>query len=123
MLDPLAGYLTLAGRLAASDDPCWHGAWNFGPEPADTHRVRDLASEALRHWPGVSVDQPTSDGPPEAQRLSLSIDKARSVLGWTPQWDFKRAVRETVLWYRSVAQGGSAATMTRAQIMDHGEWA
>ncbi|CAM3375528.1 CDP-glucose 4,6-dehydratase [Paracoccus nototheniae] len=119
VLDPLAGYLALSERLSVSDDPCWQQAWNFGPDPSGIRAVRDLATEAQRHWPGTIIESPPTDAPHEAARLSLCIDKARSLLGWQPQWPFARAVAETVSWYRDVAGGACAATLTRAQIARH----
>lgn len=120
VLDPLTGYVVLAERLAASDDPRWQSAWNFGPEPGDIRPVRDLAAEAVRHWPGVVIEAPDIGAPHEAGRLSLAIEKARALLGWSPRWDFARAVAETIRWYRAVEGGADALALTRAQIAEHG---
>ena len=116
VLEPISGYLALAERLCGTDATAFETAWNFGPEPADQRQVRDLVSLALSHWPGSWQDASDPDAPHEAGFLSMTIDKARAGLGWSPQWGFDDAVRETVAWYRALNDGGSARDITRAQI-------
>ncbi|TCP59806.1 CDP-glucose 4,6-dehydratase [Rhodovulum bhavnagarense] len=120
VLEPLSGYLLLAERLMTSDDPRWQDAFNFGPEPGDLRAVRDLVEAATTLWPGKWIDATDPDAPHEAGRLSLTIDKARTELGWAPRWDIARGLAETVTWYRDVTAGADAAALTRAQIAAHG---
>lgn len=119
VLDPLAGYLTLAERLATSSEAQWQEGFNFGPEAVDLRTVRDLVDTALGHWPGRWVDASDPAAPHEAGRLALTIDKARATLGWAPRWSFQTAVSETVLWYRGLYEGQDAKALTRAQIAAH----
>ena len=127
VLEPLSGYLLLGQKL-------WEkistkniqgrrlkelaSAFNFGPLPGSACTVRDVVAEVLRHWPGKWVRQVDCDAAYEARRLSLSIDKAVNVLGWRPVWDFRRAVAETVAWYRSAQSQTSSELLeiTRNQI-------
>jgi dTDP-D-glucose 4,6-dehydratase len=37
-------------------------------------------------------------------------------LGWRPRWDFERAVKETVTWYKETAGGRAAREVTTRQI-------
>jgi CDP-glucose 4,6-dehydratase len=104
VLEPLGGYLLLARRLLESDEPRYQDAFNFGPAADAERSVRELVEESLRHWPGSYEDASDPDTPHEAGRLALSIDRARSRLGWTPRWDFGRSVRETMAWYRAGAE-------------------
>jgi CDP-glucose 4,6-dehydratase len=46
----------------------------------------------------------------------LSIERSRQLLGWTPRWNFARAVCETVSWYKDVAAGVDPRARTQAQI-------
>ena len=46
----------------------------------------------------------------------LATSKSRTVLGWSPTWGFKRAVAETVLWYRDVDGGASPADLAARQL-------
>lgn len=123
VLEPLAGYTALAERLVGSDDPKWQSAFNFGPEPGDLMTVRGLVTAAVESWPGTWVDASDPTARHEAGRLSLTIDKARSVLGWVPQWDIRRGLAETIGWYRHAAEGAAAGAdvgpLTRAQIDAH----
>ncbi|MBN9672666.1 CDP-glucose 4,6-dehydratase [Roseibium aggregatum] len=116
VLDPLNGYLTLAERLHGAEDGSFQSGYNFGPEPADIFSVRKLAETILNHWPGEWIDASDPQAVHEAGRLSLSIDKARCELDWAPVWRFDDAIRQTVDWYRSVADGADPLEITRAQI-------
>jgi CDP-glucose 4,6-dehydratase len=116
VLDPLQGYLTLAEHLHLAPGDTFQSGYNFGPEPADVHSVRALADTVLRHWPGQWTDASDPNAVHEAGRLSLSIDKARSELGWAPVWRFEQAVENTIHWYRQADLGADPAELTRAQI-------
>ncbi len=101
VLEPLSGYLTLAARMLASDDPKWCEAWNFGPLPGDEIPVGRLVDSFIAAW-GEGQWKDTSDAnrPHEAQVLRLGIDKALRQLGWRPRWNVAEAVRRTAAWYR-----------------------
>jgi CDP-glucose 4,6-dehydratase len=119
VLDPLAGYLTLAERLATSPDVQWQNGFNFGPEAVDQRTVRELVDTALGHWPGRWIDASDPAAAHEAGRLALTIDKARATLGWAPRWSFETAISETVSWYRGLHDGQDVRALTRAQIAAH----
>jgi len=116
VLDPLKGYLILAKKLHEASDDGFQSAYNFGPEPADIHPVQSLVETMLRHWPGRWVDASDPAAVHEAGRLSLSIDKARSELGWSPVWSFEETIMRTVHWYRQVGLGADPVQITRDQI-------
>jgi len=116
VLDPLAGYLTLAEQVHKADDARFRAGYNFGPEPADVFSVRHLADTILKHWPGEWIDASDPSAVHEAGRLSLSIDKSRSELGWAPVWRFDDAIAKTVDWYRQVHGGADPLRLTQDQI-------
>jgi CDP-glucose 4,6-dehydratase len=118
LLDPLSGYLLLAERLSTSDDAVHQSEFNFGPAHEKPRTVGDLVSEAVRHWPDGRIAAAVHSGPPEAMSLTLSIEKARQLLGWSPRWGFERAVAETVAWYKSRAEGVPAVRLTQFQIAE-----
>ena len=121
VLEPISGYIRLAGRLM--EEPSrYSGAWNFGPELATVHTVRELAERVVERWPGgvIRVEK-ADDGRREAQALQLSIDKVKAELEWTPRWDFGEAVDRTVDWYRRVQDDTSAWEVSMGQIMDYCE--
>lgn len=116
VLDPLAGYLRLIEKLAQPQGPAFERAYNFGPEPSDQRSVEELVEAARTHWDGAWENGAEPNAPHEAGRLALSIERARSGLGWSPHWDFRRAVAETITWYRDVAGGQSPLALTQSQI-------
>ena len=120
VLDPLQGYLMLAEALSGPDAARFETGFNFGPEPSDQRSVGALIEAARGHWPGEWVDATDPDAPHEAGRLSLSIERARSVLGWTPCWSFDKAVAETIAWYRDVAAGADPRAAVQRQIAGFG---
>ncbi len=101
VLEPLAGYLTLAARLSGPRRADYCDAWNFGPVPEDEATVGVLADRILREWgSGSWVDHSRPDDLPEAATLRLSIERTVSELGWSPRWRLDEAVRRTVAWHR-----------------------
>ncbi len=121
VLEPLAGYLLLAARLLDEPDR-FSGAWNFGPPPDNTRRVRDVVEELLRcwgsgDWKDLSADSPAA--PYEARMLHLNCDKANVVLRWLPIWDFSRTLRETIRWYRAHVDGHDMKQTTERQIDEY----
>lgn len=117
VLDPLHGYLLLAEKLHGSKPgAAFETAYNFGPELSDVSPVETLVETILSHWPGKWIDASDPGAAHEAGRLSLTIEKAKSELGWKPVWSFERAVEMTVEWYRQVAGGSDAAEICQAQI-------
>jgi CDP-glucose 4,6-dehydratase len=114
VLEPLAGYLLLAEKLAA--DEAFADAYNFGPVPEDCRTVEEVVQAALIAWPGEYAVEVNENAPKEAEILKLSIDKASAELGWHPKWDFHEAVEWTIDWYRSVHEGRRAVDITLDQI-------
>jgi len=47
-----------------------------------------------------SLIQPVKDRPGHDRRYSLDCSKIERELGWIPRFDFERALKETVKWYR-----------------------
>ncbi len=115
VLEPLKGYMDLAEGLLAGRGEL-EAAFNFGPNASDQRPVEDLVSTSLKVWPGEVKYQSEANAPHEASRLSLSIDKANSVLGWSPRWRFEQAVSRTVDWYRRHDQGANARDLVNNDI-------
>jgi len=115
VLEPLAGYMRYAERLAGGADP--PRTLNFGPPPGDVASVADVADAMLDamhakiRWIPDGGDQPE-----EAQHLTLDPTLAKRSLGWRPRLDARQAVQWTADWYRAVASGTPARTVTLDQI-------
>ena len=111
VLEPLAGYLTLAQRMLESDDTAWCDAWNFGPLPGEEIPVCQLVELFVQAW-GSGSWQDASDpqSPHEAGVLRLCIDRALNQLGWRPRWRVAEAVRRTADWFRKFYQEPTACS-------------
>jgi CDP-glucose 4,6-dehydratase len=116
VLEPLAGYLQVGARLAASpSDPV--SAWNFGPLPEGHVDVGTIADLAVAAWGSGSWVHDAPDAPvAEANLLRLDAGKAMTRLGWHPLWTVEQAVTETIAWYRGHANGDDARSITLDQI-------
>lgn len=125
VLEPLAGYLTLAARLMAGgvDPTPFCEAWNFGPAIENTRPVAELATALIESWGAGGwdeVQEPTRLH--EAGVLRLSIEKACARLGWAPRWGFRETVDRTASWYRARHDGLSQSALrelTLSQIHDY----
>ena len=119
VLDPLAGYLTLAEKLG---NP-WHTArsWNFGPDLRDCVTTGSLANLVAQQW-GSGANwrsEASSNFPHEAQLLRLNTDAARQMLKWRPKWPITEGVRHTVDWHRAWLNGQDMQAFSRLQIKQH----
>ncbi|MCX7385955.1 MAG: CDP-glucose 4,6-dehydratase [Planctomycetales bacterium] len=121
VLEPLHGYLTLAHKLhmaqPASDrlrQLC--SGFNFGPESSSNRTVRELVDQLLQTIPGSWLNHCDPKSLHEAHLLHLCIDKAKSLLGWTPNWDFATSVKMTAEWYQQHATGQDVRLLTQQQI-------
>ncbi|MFH0774959.1 MAG: CDP-glucose 4,6-dehydratase [bacterium] len=111
VLEPLSGYLLLGSRLYSEMNSSEMNSieclklicspFNFGPSLASNRTVLEIVQEALKHWPGNWEDRIEANAPHEAGKLNLTVDKAFHLLGWQPNWDFNRTVKETISWYRN----------------------
>ena len=116
VLEPVAAYLEIAERLVTGPEGM-DEAWNIGPDSGDTRAVADVASamaEALGK--GKVVNKPMSDGPHEANLLTLDCTKARIKLRWQPRLGFDGCVRWTADWYAAWDSGQDMAAYTRSQL-------
>lgn len=104
VLEPTAGYLTLAARLSQKREI--EGSYNFGPAPRDERTVGQVVAEILRHWPGRWRRWREVRAPHEAGRLQLNNGKAQRLLGWKPVLGFSRSIGMTVDWYRTSLRPG-----------------
>jgi CDP-glucose 4,6-dehydratase len=117
VLEPLAGYLSLAERLHA--DPATAGEYNFGPQLHDFASVQQVISGAqVIYGSGDVVTTLAPEGPHEAGWLALETAKASSVLGYMPRWSLIDSVRRTIEWYRAQAAATSARQLCEQDIAD-----
>lgn len=115
VLEPLAGYLTLARKLWRQ--PSLAAAYNFGPARTGAVPVRDLIELARKAYGGGKVRYSNvEEGPHEAAFLALDAGKARKTLGVRPKLTLPQAVETTMAWYRARRDGKDALTLCQADI-------
>src|SRR5882672_6997692 len=124
VLECLSGYLWLGARLSKEPKTSrLASAFNFGPEPSARQPVSRLVEEILKVWPGEWVDGSDPKSPHEAKLLSLSIEKAGALLGWSPSWDFREAIQKTIAWYyeRHMTKNPDMLAFSNKQIEEYAE--
>ncbi|WP_222930464.1 CDP-glucose 4,6-dehydratase [Synechococcus sp. A15-127] len=124
VLEPLAGYLSLAFVLAcrkSSSDIDMYSSFNFGPPtdmPAAT--VKDAIILAQKAYgEGVVNYGSNIDGPHEAGTLILDSSKAQSFLGIKAIWSLADSINHTMNWYHSFYSGEDARALCQADIDEY----
>ena len=120
VLDPLAGYLTLAQRLW--QQPHLSGAFNFGPLTDQSATVREVIERAsIAYGGGEVVYFDVTEGPHEANCLALETSKSRTVLDIKPKWNLVETIQRTMHWYRAQYMGADALRLCSAEIIEYEE--
>ena len=100
VLEPLSGYLQLAGALYHDNEKI-SDAYNFGPEENDHLQVKELVELAIKNWgKGRWEDQSDPAAVHEAGILKLDISRAKNELQWFPKLNSAEAIRFTIDWYK-----------------------
>lgn len=115
VLEPLFAYLLIA--MTQIGDRALSGSYNIGPGDEGCTATEDLVRMFSDVWgEGFSWQIHSDGGPREANFLKLDCSKARSVFGWVPVWDIRRAIEETVAWTRAWSEGRDIRRFMREQI-------
>lgn len=119
VLEPLYGYLLLAQSLF-NDPAKYSDSWNFGPEESDAVTVSDLLDRFSEVWGAGPLWRLDSHvHPHEAGLLKIDCTKAKTVLGWHPQWNLDRALELTARWYRAFQSADDLRAITLEQISSY----
>jgi len=119
VLEPLAGYLVLAQRLA-EDGAALAEGWNFGPQELDAQPVQWIVERLVEGWgEGASWRRDAGEHPHEAHYLKLDISKAGARLGWRPRWDLAQALARVLEWQRAWLQGADMRSVCLEQIASY----
>jgi CDP-glucose 4,6-dehydratase len=101
VLDPISAYLWLGALLLGDSPERIDCGWNIGPLPTGEMRVRDVVTAAIGAWGSGDVEfADNPNGLYEANLLRLDCSKAASHLPWTSCYDARKAIEETIKWYR-----------------------
>ena len=124
VLEPLCGYLLYAEALAAGT--VLPLAMNFGPASGQSVQVSEVVDFAADYWQQVGRDLPTppveetsSLSFPETAELQLDSRLAASALGWSPAFDWRKAVAMTIDWYVGEDEGRNPRDLVTQQLDDY----
>lgn len=99
VLEPLSGYLLLGQKLLETGKDYAEG-FNFGPNEESILKVSEVAQKIIDNYNKGEVIVHKKDNLHEANLLMLNIEKAKTVLNWTPTYTANEAIKETVEWYK-----------------------
>lgn len=99
VLEPLSGYLLLGQKLLETGKDYAEG-FNFGPNEESVLKVSEVAQKIIDNYNKGEVIIHKKDNLHEANLLMLNIEKAKTVLNWTPTYTANEAIKETVEWYK-----------------------
>lgn len=99
VLEPLSGYLLLGQKLLEKGKDYAEG-FNFGPNEESVLKVSEVAQKIIDNYNKGEVIVHKKDNLHEANLLMLNIEKAKTVLNWTPTYTANEAIKETVEWYK-----------------------
>lgn len=119
VLEPLAGYLLLAERLA-SEPTRFSSSWNFGPFDPIEWSVDSVARFfAALCEQDIPIVHSTGVSPHEAGQLRLDISKASKELGWRPVWSVEHGLKAVFEWHDEFESGVSASSLCERQIEEY----
>lgn len=119
VLEPLAGYLSLAEKLHANGAEFAEG-WNFGPDESDAKTVEWIVRTLCQKWdgaPGYYIDK--GEHPHEATYLKLDCSKAKSRLEWRPKWDLEKTIDCIIEWTKDYKAGKDLRKTCLKQIANY----
>lgn len=116
VLEPLSGYLMMGEKIFQDDK--YLGAYNFGPDTSDMMRVEDIVKKAIETLGKGGYKIQKDEYMHEAGLLLLDNAKAKTLLGWSPQFWIDDALERTLEWYRIYADGKDMKKYSLEQIKD-----
>lgn len=120
VLEPLSGYLILGQKLYTEGKKYAQG-FNFGPNEESVLTVADVAQRIVDFYGKGEVFVHKKDDLHEANLLMLNIEKAQTVLGWTPSCTAYEALEKTVEWYKNFYENMNVSEFTLNQINEYEE--
>ena len=118
VLESLSGYLLLGSQLNQQEN---QEAWNFGPNEDQVASVETVVKQVLHLWGEGSYSIVQDRHLHEMTLLSLSNNKAKSRLHWSPIFSREEALYATVEWYKTWAQNPNQdmTDITQKQLLSY----
>lgn len=100
VIEPVMGYLFLGSHLLNGEKK-FAGAWNFGPDSTQIHKVKEIVEIGNRVFDNsLNIEfGKIKDTPHEANLLMLDSSKANKHLDWFGKFDFITTTSMTFDWY------------------------
>ncbi len=119
VLDALMAYLMIA--QCQYENSRYSGWYNVGPEEADCVSTAELVSLFCEQWgPDAKWEcRPQHNTPHEASYLRLDCEKIKSVFGWRPVWNIRKAVELVCTWTRAWMDGKNIASEMDRETADY----
>lgn len=118
VLEPLAGYISLAEQLYVNGKD-FAEAWNFGPSDEDAQTVAWILDQLKSTVPNASWKTDQRPQPHEANYLKLDSSKARTHLGWHPRWSLEIALQKVMDWHQYWRNDGDMHKFSLMQIAEY----
>jgi CDP-glucose 4,6-dehydratase len=117
VLEPLFAYLMVAQKQY--EDASLSGSYTIGPGEDGCVTTGTLMDIFCKEWgDGQSwINKGNSFAPHESGLLRLDCSKMRSLFGWKPLWNIKKAVKKIVEWEKS----DDKTYITDSQIEEYAE--
>lgn len=120
VLEALSVYLMIAEKQYK--DPGLAGAYNVGPDEADSIKTSQLAELFCDCWgDGLVWESHRETGPKENRVLRLDNSLLKSTFHWRPRWNIRNAVEKTVEWTKMWIQGQNVSECMEEQIKEFTE--
>ena len=118
VLDLVNCYASIGSEIVSGQGALVSTEFNVGPDPSQERTVWDLVEE-FGSYGFIVETQFEEPGVHEADRLQISSQRSKDLLGWAPGLDFGASVQLTAEWYRLICMDSADAyETTRRQVMD-----
>ncbi|MWV69185.1 CDP-glucose 4,6-dehydratase [Helicobacter saguini] len=102
VLEALRGYLMLGAKLLNKQKD-FATCFNIGPNIESNKRVGQVVRDCANVWSNISYKIDSIESKKhEATLLMLDSTKARSMLGYTPIFNYEDSIKNSILWYKSL---------------------
>lgn len=121
VLDPLAGYIMLTGKLLEGKSD-YQGPWNFGPSRNENWTVEMIVDQCFSLLGGGTYAVQPDSEMPEHTMLVLNSDKAYTNLGWRQNLSVTETLEQAIEVYKLLIderKGEEVVSAMLSQIRNH----
>lgn len=120
VLEPLYAYLIILYKQ--HEDITLQGSYNVGPRKEDCIKNSELMNTFCNLWDGnIKWLTKNKGGPHESNFLKLDIKKIQMKLNFSPLWNYKKAIKKTIEYYKVYLNKGDTKKVMDSQILEYFE--